>query len=344
MIRAAINRCARELELCRDRSWVIGYSGGKDSTATLKIFLAALRIIEATNAAISVIYCDTGVENPALDIFAKKTLHSLARELPRDFPNARVVVLKAPVDERFFVRIIGRGYAPPTNRFRWCTKGLRIRPVERYLATLGSDAVVVLGLRYGESMQRDRSLKVGEESKILWQKQREGTRRDLFLPIIDFGLEEVWGAAQALEYPHSIDALALEELYRGASTECPIVKSPISPPCASGRFGCWTCTVVRRDRSTENLIKQGNEWLLPYLEFRNWLQEFRGADGMRWPVRRNGATGPGPFTVRARKLILRKIELLEVEVMRELLSDDEIHRIRSLWEQDFETELALGVA
>lgn len=334
MISNAIARCADAISRSGDREWVIGFSGGKDSTAALKVFLQAARQCKANEIRVTVVYCDTGVENPELDFFAKRTLAGLARELPCEFPNSSVRLLQAPVNERFFVRVIGRGYAPPSNRFRWCTKGLRILPVNRYLATTAPHTAVVLGLRFGESMQRDRSLNVGVGVDPLWQRQREGARRDLFLPVIDFDLEWIWAAAQSISYPASIDVLALENLYRGASEECPMVRSPLSPPCASGRFGCWTCTVVRKDKSTENLIRQGRTWLQPYLEFRNWLQDFRSHQGMRWPVRRNGAVGPGPFTVRARKIIMRELQLLEAVVDRELISHSEIHAIRGLWLQD----------
>lgn len=344
MISLAIERCAQELSSSCDREWVIGFSGGKDSTAALKIFFQGARLCGKNDLRVTVIYCDTGVENPELDVFAKRTLASLALELPGEFPNASVKLLQAPIKERFFVRIIGRGYAPPSNRFRWCTKGLRIRPVERYLSTTESDAAVVLGLRFGESVQRDRSLRTGENESLLWQKQREGKRRDLFLPVIDFDLEWIWAATQAISYPASIDALALEELYRGASDECPMVRSPLSPPCASGRFGCWTCTVVRRDKSAENMIRQGRVWLQPYLDFRNWLQDFRSVEGMRWAVRRNGAAGPGPFTVHARRIIRRELELLEAVVDREILSLEEIHAIHDLWLDDREMELKLRVS
>lgn len=334
MIRRAIDRCADALLGARNRRWIIGYSGGKDSTAALKVFLSAAKLVELNDASITVIYCDTGVENPELDFFAKAALRRLSLELPREFPNARVEILKAPVPERFFVRVIGRGYAPPSNRFRWCTKGLRILPVQRFLKEEGSDAVVVLGLRFGESVQRDRSLQNGTSKSEIWQRQREGAAGDLLLPIIDFSLEQVWGAAQTLSFPVAIDSIALEELYRGASEECPMVRSPLSPPCASGRFGCWTCTVVRRDKSTENMIRQGKTWLAPYLDFRNWLQRFREEKEFRWPTRRNGAPGPGPFTLEGRKLIFRKLQLLEAEVDRELISDEELRWIWQLWDLD----------
>lgn len=343
MISSAISRCAREIRGGRGRSWIIGYSGGKDSTAALKVFLAASIESGCENDSITVIYCDTGVENPELDLFAKKTLEGMRRELPAIFPNLRIEILKAPLKEGFFARVVGRGYAPPTNRFRWCTKGLRVLPVQRFIKSSPGDAAVVLGLRFGESRQRDRSLAKGGNERAIWQVQREGAQRDLFLPVLDFDLEMVWAAAQSISLPSSIDSIALEELYRGATEECPMVKSPLAPPCASGRFGCWTCTVVRRDKSTESMIKNGKAWLQPYLDFRDWLQVFRGNLNYRWPVRRNGAAGPGPFTVEGRKIIFKEIQLLEEAVGRELLSHDEIYLIKSLWEQDLNSEIDLGL-
>lgn len=216
--------------------------------------------------------------------------------------------------------------------------------MQRYLKSRAESAVVVLGLRHGESTQRDRSLLSHAGPNRLWQKQREGAARDLLLPIVDFGLEEVWAVAQGLPYPESIDTLGLEDLYRGASEECPMIRSPLSPPCASGRFGCWTCTVVRRDKSTENMIRQGKIWLKPYLEFRDWLQSFREERTLRWPVRRNGAGGPGPFTIQGRKKILRRLQLLEVEIERELISREELFYIFELWKRDVDDERRLGVA
>ncbi|MBH1852492.1 phosphoadenosine phosphosulfate reductase family protein [Stenotrophomonas maltophilia] len=343
MISNAISRCAREIRINRGRSWIIGYSGGKDSTAALKVFLAASLESGCENDSITIIYCDTGVENPELDLFAKKTLEEMRGELPAIFPNLQIEILKAPLKEGFFVRVIGRGYAPPTNRFRWCTKGLRVLPVQRFINTSPGDAAVVLGLRFGESHQRDRSLAKGGNGGAIWQVQREGAQRDILLPVLDFDLEMVWAAAQSISLPSSIDSIALEELYRGATEECPMVKSPLAPPCASGRFGCWTCTVVRRDKSTESMIKNGKAWLQPYLDFRDWLQVFRGNSSYRWPVRRNGAVGPGPFTVEGRKIIFKEIQLLEEAVGREILSHDEIGLIMSLWEQDLDAETVLGL-
>lgn len=344
MIRGAIYRCAQEIRKNRGRPWIIGYSGGKDSTAALKVFLSAMKESGCEQDPITIIYCDTGVENPELDFFAKKNLDGMRIELPSIFPNIQVKILRAPVNEGFFARVIGRGYAPPTKRFRWCTKGLRVLPVQRFIKATPGDAAVVLGLRFGESNQRDRSLAKGGREGGIWQVQREGAQRDLLLPVLDFNLEMIWVAAQSIALPTSIDSLALEELYRGATEECPMVKSPLAPPCASGRFGCWTCTVVRRDKSTESMIKNGKAWLQPYLDFRNWLQSFRAQSDYRWPVRRNGAPGPGPFTIAGRRLIFKEVQLLEEAVGREILSLDEIRIINELWGCDSESEIRLGIS
>jgi DNA sulfur modification protein DndC len=63
-------------------------------------------------------------------------------------------------------------------------------------------------------------------------------------------------------------------MYQSAqSGECPLVVDDTTPSCGNSRFGCWTCTVVTRDKSMEAMIDSGEEWMLPLLEFRDWLTE-----------------------------------------------------------------------
>lgn len=303
----AITLTKAALEQNSTARWILGFSGGKDSTALLKIFFSAYRRANPRPSSVDIIYCDTGVENIVLDGYVKQLLKRMRDEFVNADIPIRVNILAAPVNERFFVKLIGRGYPPPTNSFRWCTKNLRIRPVERFIGEVAKDeAIVALGLRRSESVQRDRSLQ--KEEKGIWQTQREGRQRyRLFLPLLDLDLASVWDAVFMLPRPECIDPKALELIYRGASGECPILKPPDAPPCASGRFGCWTCTVVRKDRSAESMIKAGDTELLPFLEFRNWLATIRNDVSWRWPVRRSGAASPGPFTLKARAEILCKL-------------------------------------
>lgn len=314
--------------------WIIAFSGGKDSSAALKIFLAACRVSEIKPSKVTVIYCDTGVENPVLDAYVKGLLSQMEGEFDSGGMPLEVKILKAPVLDRFFVRMIGRGYPPPTNSFRWCTTGLRIRPVSRFIMARDPvETVVVLGLRRSESQQRDRSLALSASSR--WQKQREGNGDyDIFLPIIDLGVEEVWDAVFSLGLPKSLNPHVLDRLYRNASGECPVIRAPKSPPCGSGRFGCWTCTVVRKDKSAHQLIQSGYRELEPYFKFRNWLVEIRNDPDRRWKKRRNGSDGMGPFTIEARKEILAKIDALEELTACVVVNAEERRAIFKLWELD----------
>jgi DNA sulfur modification protein DndC len=334
----AIDRTRDALEENANAHWIIGFSGGKDSTALLKVFASAVRQARKFPNIIDVIYCDTGVENPVLDAYVKTLFTRLTEEFEQTDAPFRMSILKAPLSNRFFVKLIGRGYPPPTNSFRWCTKNLRIRPVAAFIknAAYGT-AIVALGMRRAESQQRDRSLMRGGDD--VWQMQIEGGRQyRLLLPIFDLDVYEVWDSVFSLPYPISINPNALAVLYRGASGECPIIKAPHAPPCASGRFGCWTCTVVRKDRSSESLVQAGHRHLLPYLEFRNWLGSIRNDYWRRWPVRRNGTPGLGPFTLKARSEIREKLRHLEKIVGMVLLPEEEDEEIERLWAVDCAVE------
>jgi DNA sulfur modification protein DndC len=330
----AIEHTTQAIQERAGAHWVIAFSGGKDSSAALKIFVAAYKRTNVVLSNVTIIYCDTGVENPVLDAYVKKLLHLLDEEFREFGFPFNIITLRAPVQDRFFVRIIGRGYPPPTNSFRWCTTGLRIKPVSSFIEQHNPDnTVVVLGLRKAESGQRDRSL--AQSADLYWQKQREGRGNyDLFLPIVELDVSQVWDAIFCLSAPNSLRAQDLERLYRGASGECPVLRSPQAPPCASGRFGCWTCTVVRQDKSAKELIRSGHLQLAPFLEFRDWLAEFRNDASNRWPTRRNGRPGLGPFTIGARKAILRKVDELEDCTKSVVMDAEERGVIAGLWTMD----------
>jgi len=331
----AIDVSIKAFEQHRQKNWVIGFSGGKDSTALLKVLCAAYIKAKTKPQNIAVIYCDTGVENVLLDSYIKRLFGRLKKEFRSLQVPLSFHLLRAPVSDRFFVKIIGRGYPPPTNNFRWCTKNLRIKPVEQFIAKsgIGAEAVVSLGMRMEESEQRKRSLL--REGGGYWQKHEAGRKStQLFLPIMNLSVSDVWDVIYGFPRPKSIRPAELESLYRDASGECPILKSPVSPPCGSGRFGCWTCTVVRKDHSALKMIDAGHNELLPYLEFRNWLSEIRNDPSRRWPERRNGSEGLGPFTLKARKEIYNRVINLQRRVDREILSTAELRAIYELWELD----------
>jgi len=325
----------RRTLIARPEPWVIGFSGGKDSSCVIKLVYRALLNLPQRKSEVTLLYCDTGVEIPPVRAFVWQTLTGLAMEAKRDGIPLNSRITMPPINDRFFFKIIGRGYVPPTNKFRWCTDRLRIQPVQSFLKRVrGEKKLVVLGLRKGESAERDKTIARHQTAETSFSRQSGSVKTLIYSPILEYSVNDVWNVLAANSTPTSIDSNRLLTLYRHANGECPMIRSPTSTPCAGSRFGCWTCTVVRRDRAMEGLIESGYEILRPLLKFRNWLAEIRDYSRMRWATRRNGGTGRGPFTVEARQEILRRLLIVQKTVGFQLITDEETVAIRREWKAD----------
>ena len=315
--------------------WVVGFSGGKDSSLVVKIFFEALSRIRQRRTMVNVVYCDTGVEIPVVAAYVTKTLKRMEYEAKANNLPIRCHVAKPLLSDTFFVRLIGRGYAPPTNKFRWCTDKLRIHPIQRLMDTISNDeGIVVLGVRQEESEERKRILTRHATKAEFYYRQSSSQNRRLFCPIVDLSTASVWEGLFSLPRPLAISAHELGRLYKQASGECPVVRETKGSPCGQGRFGCWTCTVVRQDKAVQGLIREGYTNLRPLLEFRDWLLEIRDDIAYRCTVRRNGRPGLGPFRVSARKVLLRKLLAAQRRSGLKLVKEAEIKKIRSLWSLD----------
>ena len=312
--------------------WVVGFSGGKDSTAVVKLIFQSLLRLRRARRLVTIIYCDTGVEIPLASALARRALAELEIEAANLAVPISIKILTPPTKERFWVKVIGRGYPPPTDKFRWCTDRLRINPVTRFLESEDARAAtVVLGVRESESATRSLTLSENRTDDRNWRIQRGQVGRRLFMPILDFSISDVWHANLTLDLPHSLHAGEVAELYASASGECPTIRDVKGAPCGKARFGCWSCTVAKNGTTLRNLIASGHTNLEPLLEFRLWLEEHRNDPRFRRTRRRNGAPGPGPMTLPWRRLALRK--LLEAQEQSDLLliSQDELQAIESEW-------------
>jgi len=247
-----------------------------------------------------------------------------------------VKVVSPPLEHRYFVKVIGRGYPPPTNKFRWCTDKLRIKPIAKFLEkSTDNSAVVLLGVRRGESTERDRTIAKHRTKHPLYLRQAGSSKSVIFGPLIDYATEDIWDTLARPGLPNSIDAQKLATLYRRASGECPIIRDPNSSACGQGRFGCWTCTVVRKDRALANLVfDDGFSQLAPLLQFRDWLIRIRDEPEYRCRWRRNGQRGMGPLTLQARKEILTQLVEAQTRSKYRLIGQTEIAAIKKLWNRD----------
>src|SRR5699024_5193412 len=126
--------------------------------------------------------------------------------------------------------------------------------------------------------------------------------------------EEVWAYLLQNKPPWGGSNRELYRLYADASGgECPVQIDKSSASCGNSRFGCWTCTVVDKDKASEGLLNAGDERMEQLISFRDILLEVRAPEnGYRDKKRMNGADGAGPLTMDARReLLSRLLELQE---------------------------------
>jgi DNA sulfur modification protein DndC len=324
------------------RPWIVGFSGGKDSTTLLQLVFYALRELQEAGQPLSrevhVLCNDTLVENPAVVRWIDATLEKI-RTAGEGYGFPIKVAKVTPVlADTFWINLIGKGYPSPNRFFRWCTERMKINPTNKYIKdTLGNngEAIILLGTRKAESANRSASMSRYERKG---QRLRKHTLPGVyvFAPIANLIDQHVWSYLLQSPSPWNGDNRKLFTLYRNASGgECPLVIDTSTPSCGNSRFGCWTCTVVDEDKSMEGLIETGETWMEPMLQLRDWLKKIRDDASKRMKYRRNLADGIGPFTKETRVEIL--IRLLEVQKLTEqnLISEEELSGIQWIWHHDF---------
>ena len=350
-----IHREIQDVYLENARPWVIGYSGGKDSTTALQLVWYALAElpVEERKYPVYVISSDTLVETPVIVSYITGTLARIETHASEQRMPFHTELVRPKTEDTFWVNLIGKGYPAPYSRFRWCTDRLKIQPANRFILDKASEhgeVILVLGSRKGESATRDQVLSLHRLKNSLLSRHTTLPNAYVYTPIVDFGLNDVWMYLLSNPPPWGGDNKQLVTLYRNANAqgECPLVVDETTPSCGNSRFGCWTCTVVSKDRSMEGLIDNGEEWMLPLLEFRDFLAETqepeRKAD-IREHRRRNGKITfvgrkliRGPYTLEFCKKLLRRLLETQRQVREEgpdpnlqLITDAELEEIRNIW-------------
>ncbi len=334
--------------------WVVAYSGGKDSTLLLQLTWEVLASLPKSDRRrqVYVVGNDTLVESPLVIQHLRTTMDTIGKAAAVNELPISVQITKPHIDQTFWVNVIGRGYIPPTRNFRWCTDRVKIIPTSRLLKRLvrmHKRAVLLVGTRKSESANRRRNMMKHSVSGTTMNPHSSVDGCRMFAPLAELEDEDVWLILMQRKPPWGGTHRNLITLYRNASGgECPLVLTKAdAPSCGttSPRFGCWTCTVVKKDRSLRGVIDSGHEdaQALAYLfDYREWLIRMREDDSNRQPTRRDGnsksrADGTrvmGPFTLNVRKKILQKLRILENDTGRKLISESEIDVIRDIWRRD----------
>jgi DNA sulfur modification protein DndC len=341
--------------------WVVGLSGGKDSTAVTMLLLETIESLPPPVRAkkkVFVTCVNTLVEAPPViahvhAFIARLQEYVRDRELP-----VEVVELQPESDQTFWVNLIGRGYPTPYREFRWCTDRMKVRPAQRFIEerpeVFGTPPSVhfLLGTRFDESAARQATMEAN--TNLGTDLHAHGTipTAKVIRPIETWDTDDVWGHLLKEEWTRNgtnpfLDInQQLAVLYKdAASGECPVVFDASQQTCAGSRFGCWTCTVVDVDNSLREMIATGGDRydgqsLGLLADFRDALIAERNLPENRVHgrsrqgkvlVKRDGTMGVGPYTMDYRANVLERVRALQEQTGEDLISAEEERHIQRIW-------------
>ena len=340
-----------------NRPWIIGFSGGKDSTVLLTLVWIAMSELKKENIALSrkvyVVCNDTMVENPVIEEYVTNVLNKIRISAKEQELPISVHTTTPELEDSFWCCVIGKGYPVPNNSFRFCTEKMKIKPTSNFIinqVAADGEAIVLIGTRRSESQQRAKSVSKHEILGHRLSKHPLNANTYTYAPIKELMLEEVWWIINAIPSPWGFDNKILFKIYADASAddyECPtVVTDDKHRTCGQSRFGCWICTVVKEDKSMSSLIKTGVQWMKPLLEFRNRLVENRNVSELRCSTRRNGQiavdeTGHnmGNYTMDYRIQLLKELLQIQKDTQEyrssiDLITTQELIAIQVIWYRD----------
>jgi DNA sulfur modification protein DndC len=309
------------------QNWGIAWSGGKDSTATLTLIMWLIESgqIDAPKT-LTVFYADTRQELPPLAIAAEHIMTELERR------GVDVRVVRAALDRRFLVYILGRGVPPPNNNtLRWCTRQIKVDPMAAAIgeAIMETDQTMLMitGVRQGESAIRDRRIEMscgkdGAECGQGWYQQvlpnAKGVRGRIatLAPLLHWRVCHVWDwlrfYAPAKQYG-SWPTMMIADAYGGDEAEE-----------INARTGCVGCPLAQKEKALESILAMPHwAYLAPLLRLKPIYRVLRepkhrlrkaGIERLK-----NGgiAANPqrlGPLTFAARLWALGEILLIQYEI------------------------------
>jgi DNA sulfur modification protein DndC len=363
-----IQKLTKEIQelYCLDEiPWILGYSGGKDSGATLQLVWNAIAALppEKRTKTIHVITTDTLVENPIVSAWVRKSIERIKTAAQEQKMPIEPHLLHPEITQTYWVGLIGKGYPAPRHKFRWCTPRLKIDPSNRFIRNVvraSGETIVILGTRKTESTNRAAIMTKREAGRVRDRLSPHPSLINslLYTPIEDWRTDEVWLYLMQWQNPWGHSNKDLFAMYRGATAdnECPLVVDTSTPSCGSSRFGCWVCTLVNSDKSMQAMIQndEEKEWLQPLVDIRLELdiendrekRDFRRIWGDVQLFERNmdGQTSiepiPGPYTKYWREHWVRRVLEAQTQIRRTapeemrditLITPEELSEIRRIW-------------
>jgi DNA sulfur modification protein DndC len=340
-----------------NRPWIIGFSGGKDSTVLLTLVWMAMQHLRDEGCELSrnvyVVCNDTMVENPVIEEYVTKVLNVIQHAAKDQKMPIKVTRTTPELEDSFWCCVIGKGYPVPNNSFRFCTEKMKIKPTSKFIidqVAADGEAIVLIGTRLDESQHRANSIHKHDIRGHRLSKHPLNANTYTYAPIKELMLEEVWWIINAIPCPWGFDNNILFKIYADASAddyECPtVITDTKHRSCGQSRFGCWICTVVQEDKSMTSLINNGIKWMHPLLDFRNQLVADRNISTYRCDTRRNGQKAidesghkMGNYTMDYRISLLKELLTVQKKSQEyrpsiELITNQELIAIQVIWYRD----------
>ena len=338
--------------------WVVGYSGGKDSSAVLQLIWNAIKSLPSIkrHKLIHVLTVDTLVESPVISSWVKKSLEKMKNAALDDDMPIQVHLITPEIKNTYWVNLIGRGYPIPRGNFRWCTDRLKISPSNKFVQSVVAkhgEVIMVMGTRKAESSNRLHTLNAYSKKRTRYHLNPSNSMQNAFVypPIEDWSNDNVWQYLLMEKNPWGHDNKSLLTIYKGASEdgECPLVFDLQTPSCGKSRFGCWVCTLVEKDRSMEAIVQNNNDysWMIDLLNFRNMIADTDKDRERREMFRMNGKFNlyngkliHGPYKKNVREdwlkeilSIQKKFESSGVDEIEKtsIIVNEELSEIRRIW-------------
>ncbi|MEZ8733835.1 hypothetical protein [Vibrio sp. 10N.239.312.D08] len=274
----------------------VGFSGGKDSTCVLIIFLEAMRRVIAEGST-SVPKCyvlnsNTKREMPLIDSYAEWSLTQITIFAAKNNLPVEVHQVKPSLTGSFNYYCIGRGKLPRfPGQSRDCAISEKIQPqqklVKKIEAENNCEIITLLGTRLDESAARKRSMERFDMDEV---SIVEVEGKKTFAPIANFELDDVWeliagcvqydGKPARIYNTYTPNFDEMMQLYRDANSgTCGVIVGDKGNKSSCGsRFGCAWCTVSgERDNSLESMLEQDEAYsfMKPFVKFRQFLLNIR---------------------------------------------------------------------
>jgi len=285
-----INNVKNSIRALLSRGYVLSIpvSYGKDSSVMLNIALEAMKEqIKETGSCPEavVVTSNTLVENPVMDIFARKEARKVREYVKKKNLPVTVEIVEPNLSNNYLVNLIGgRTIAVDVANNSKCSEMMKVSPISKFknkmLKKYGEYKVVTcVGKRYDESAVRAKNMAERKESP--WKPVLNERNELVMSPVAEFTLTDIFkyiaevGKGNIECYSNFKELL---EVYRSANEgNCAVTvyaTGKASKAACGSRTGCWICLRVSDDKSMESMLKEDKfSFMKPLNDLREYIKQ-----------------------------------------------------------------------